>query len=110
MRKISYVQSINETLHQIMDKDKKVFLIGPGVNSPWYAGNSTTGLFKRFGSERIFDTPISENGVTGTAIGAALAGMRPILFHARKECGILAINQQGIGGQVLKYHFLLSYY
>ena len=103
MRKISYVQSINETLHQMMDKDKKVFLIGSGVNSPWYAGNSTTGLFKRFGSERIFDTPISENGVTGTAIGAALAGMRPILFHARMDFMLYALDQ-------IVYHAANWYY
>lgn len=93
MRKISYVQAINETLHQMIEKDKRVFLIGQGINSPWYAGNSTIGLFKRFGPERIFDTPQSENGVTGTAIGAALAGMHPILFHARMDFMYYALDQ-----------------
>ena len=49
MRQITYVEAINETLHQIIEKDKNVFLIGQGVNSPWYAGQSTVGLVKRFG-------------------------------------------------------------
>ncbi|RLG31622.1 alpha-ketoacid dehydrogenase subunit beta [Methanosarcinales archaeon] len=93
MRKISYVQAINETLHQMMEKDKSVFLIGQGVNTPWYAGGSTIGLLKRFGPERIFDTPVSEDGVTGAAVGAALAGMRPILFHARMDFMLYAMDQ-----------------
>jgi pyruvate dehydrogenase E1 component beta subunit len=77
----------------MIEKDEKVFLIGQGVNSPWYAGNTTIGLFKRFGPERIFDTPVSEDGITGTAVGAALAGMRPILFHARMEFMLYAMDQ-----------------
>ena len=93
MRKISYVQAINETLHQMIEKDKSVFLIGQGVNTPWYAGESTIGLLKRFGPERIFDTPVSEDGITGAAVGAALAGMRPILFHARIDFMLYAMDQ-----------------
>ena len=93
MRQISYVEAINETLHQMIEKDEKVFLIGQGVNSPWYAGKSTIGLVERFGPERIFDTPVSENGITGTAVGAALAGMRPILFHARMDFMYYAMDQ-----------------
>ena len=73
MRNISYVQAINETLHQVMEKDKRVFLIGQGVTSPWYVGSTTVGLIDRFGFERVIDTPVSENGVTGVAVGAALA-------------------------------------
>ena len=93
MRQITYVQALNEALHQTIEKDKRAFLIGQGVNSPWYAGQSTVGLVKRFGPERIFDTPVSENGITGTAIGAALAGMRPILFHARMDFMLYAMDQ-----------------
>ena len=93
MRQITYVQALNEALHQMIEKDKRVFLIGQGVNSPWYAGQSTIGLVERFGPERIFDTPVSENGITGTAVGAALAGMRPILFHARMDFMLYAMDQ-----------------
>ena len=64
MRKISYAQAINETLHQMIEKDACVFLIGQGVTSPWYVGTTTVGLIDRFGPERIIDTPVSENGIT----------------------------------------------
>ena len=93
MRQLSYVQAINETMHQIMNKDESVLLLGQGVNSPWYAGQSTVGLIDHFGTNRIFDTPVSEGAVAGTAIGAALTGMRPILFHARLDFMYLSLDQ-----------------
>jgi pyruvate dehydrogenase E1 component beta subunit len=71
MRQISYVEAINETLHQMIEKDERVFLIGQGVTSPWYVGNTTVGLIDRF-PKRIIDTPVSENGITGAAVGTAL--------------------------------------
>lgn len=92
MRKITYVEAINETLHQMIEKDEKVFLIGQGVTSPWYVGNTTVGLIDRF-PERVIDTPVSENGITGAAVGAALAGMRPILVHPRMDFMYYAMDQ-----------------
>ena len=92
MRQISYVEAINETLHQMIEKDEKVFLIGQGVTSPWYVGNTTVGLIDRF-PERIIDTPVSENGITGTAVGAALTGMRPVLMHPRMDFMYYAMDQ-----------------
>ena len=92
MRQISYVQAINETLHQMIEKDERVFLIGQGVTSPWYVGNTTVGLIDRF-PERVIDTPVSENGITGAAVGAALAGMRPILAHPRMDFMYYAMDQ-----------------
>ena len=92
MRQISYVDAINETLHQMIEKDERVFLIGQGVTSPWYVGNTTVGLIDRF-PERVIDTPVSENGITGAAVGAALAGMRPILAHPRMDFMYYAMDQ-----------------
>ena len=106
MRQISYVQALNETLHQMIEQDKRVFLLGQGVNSPWYAGKSTIGLVERFGHERIFDTPVSENGITGTAVGAALAGMRPILFHARIDFMLYAMDQ--IVNQAANWYYMFG--
>jgi pyruvate dehydrogenase E1 component beta subunit len=93
MRRISYVQAINEALHQIIEKDDRVFLIGQGVTSPWYVGTTTVGLIERFGPDRIIDTPVSENGVTGVAVGSALAGMHPILVHPRMDFMYYAMDQ-----------------
>ena len=105
MRKISYVQAINETLHQMIEKDKRAFLIGQGVSSPWYAGQSTVGLIDRF-PRRVIDTPVSENGITGAAVGAALAGMRPILFHARIDFMLYAMDQ--IVNQAANWYYMFG--
>lgn len=84
-RKLSYSLAINEALHQSMEADPSVFLIGQGVKSPWYVGNTAQGLLARFGDTRVIDTPVSENAVTGAAIGSALAGMRPVVVHPRMD-------------------------
>lgn len=106
MRKLSYVQTINETLHQVIEKDSRVFLIGQGVTSPWYVGSTTVGLIDRFGPERIIDTPVSENSVTGVAVGAALAGMRPILMHPRMEFMFYAMDQ--IANEAANWHYMFG--
>lgn len=75
-----------------MDKDKKVFLIGQGVTSPWYVGSTCDGLAEKF-KERVIDTPISEAAVTGAAVGAAITGLKPILIHPRLDFIYLAMDQ-----------------
>jgi len=85
MRKLSYSLAINEALHQMMEKDASVFLIGQGVKSPWYVGNTARNLLERFGAARVIDTPVSENGITGAAVGAAIAGMKPVVVHPRMD-------------------------
>jgi pyruvate/2-oxoglutarate/acetoin dehydrogenase E1 component len=106
MRQLSYAQAINETLRQMMEKDSRVFLIGQGVTSPWYVGTTTVGLIDRFGSKRIIDTPVSENGVTGVAVGAALAGMRPILMHPRMDFMYYAMDQ--IANHAANWHYMFG--
>jgi pyruvate/2-oxoglutarate/acetoin dehydrogenase E1 component len=106
MRTISYAQAINETLFQIMEADKRVFLIGQGVTSPWYVGSTTMGLLDRFGPKRVIDTPVSENGVTGVAIGAALAGLRPVLVHPRMDFMYYAMDQ--IANHAANWHYMFG--
>jgi len=84
-RKLQYSLALNEALHQMMESDPSVFLIGQGVKSPWYVGNTAQGLLERFGETRVIDTPVSENAVTGAAVGAATAGMRPVVVHPRMD-------------------------
>lgn len=92
MRLLSYSLAINEALHQMMDADQSVFLIGQGVKSPWYVGNTAQGLLERFGRKRVIDTPISENAVTGAAVGAAISGMRPVVVHPRMDFMMYAFD------------------
>lgn len=106
MRQISYVQAINETLHQMIEADMRVFLIGQGVTSPWYVGNTTIGLIDRFGPERIIDTPVSENGITGAAVGAALAGMRPVVAHPRLDFMYYAMDP--IANHAANWHYMFG--
>jgi len=106
MRQLSYAQAINETLHQMMEKDPRVFLIGQGVTSPWYVGTTTHGLTDRFGPERVIDTPVSENGVTGVAVGAALCGMRPVLVHPRMDFMYYAMDQ--IANHAANWHYMFG--
>ena len=84
-RLLAYSDAINEAFHQAMAADRSVVLIGQGVKSPWYVGNTATGLLERFGPGRVIDTPVSENAVTGAAVGAALAGMRTVVVHPRMD-------------------------
>lgn len=92
-RIITFVKAINETLHLLMEQDKDIILIGQGITSPWYVGGTCDGLLERFGRGRIIDTPVSENAVTGVAVGAALTGLRPILVHPRMDFMYLAMDQ-----------------
>jgi pyruvate dehydrogenase E1 component beta subunit len=76
----------------LLASDPRVFLIGQGLWSPWYAGTSLLDIDKQFGRGRVLDSPVSENATTGAAVGAALAGMRPIVFHPRMDFMLLAVD------------------
>lgn len=93
MREIKYSAAICEALDQLLSSDDSVFLIGQGLDSPWSVGNTTKGLIQKYGAERCIDTPIAENGITGTAIGAAMAGMRPVMIHPRMDFMHYAMDQ-----------------
>ncbi len=92
-RQLNYAQAIREGFAQMLARDPRVFVIGQGVWSPWYVGTSMKDLDKEFGRDRIIDSPVSENATTGVAIGAALAGMRPIAIHPRLDFMVLAVDQ-----------------
>ena len=76
MRKITYRQAINEALHEEMDRDETVFILGEDVCRDLWETHG--GLVDKFGMERVRDTAISEQAIVGAAVGAALAGYRPI--------------------------------
>lgn len=103
-RKLSYSDTINETLDYLLATDDKVILIGQGVKSPWYVGSTCNGLFNKYGRERVMDTPISENGITGAAVGAAIVGMRPIIVHPRMDFMLYAFDP--IINQAANWHYM----
>jgi acetoin:2,6-dichlorophenolindophenol oxidoreductase subunit beta len=92
MRTLTYAQAMREGFAQLLASDPRVFVIGQGVWSPWYAGTSLQDMEKEFGRDRVIDSPVSENATTAAAIGAALAGMRPIVFHPRMDFMLLAVD------------------
>ncbi len=101
---ITYSDTINKTLDYLLDTDSEVFLIGQGVKSPWYVGSTCNGLIDKFGEERVIDTPISENGVTGISVGASFTGMRPIVVHPRMDFMLYAFDP--IINQASNWHYM----
>jgi len=92
-RILTYPEAIREALDQEMERDPSVIVLGLGVDDPKRVLGTTAGLLEKYGSRRLFDTPIAEDGMTGVAIGAALAGLRPVHVHIRMEFLLLAMNQ-----------------
>lgn len=88
----NYGTAILSAFEYLLDKYPETFVIGQGLWSPWYVGNSMTDLDKRFGKERVIDTPVSEAASTGAAVGAALAGMKPIVVHPRIDFMLYAMD------------------
>ncbi|MDP2923148.1 MAG: transketolase C-terminal domain-containing protein [Candidatus Omnitrophota bacterium] len=102
-RMLSYGQALREALFQALKRDPRVFLMGEGVDDPTGIFGSTLNLHKEF-SGRVFDTPIAENAITGFAVGAALAGMRPVLVHMRMDFMPLSFDQ--ILNHAAKIHYM----
>src|SRR3989338_7630639 len=92
-RVIGSVEAIREALSYKMDEDKKVFLLGQGVDDPGGMFGVTKGFKEMYGAARVFDTPVSEEGMTGICVGAAMTGMRPVYFHNRPDFLLLTFNQ-----------------
>jgi len=92
-RILTYPEAIREALEQEMERDNTVIVLGLGVDDPKRILGTTMGLLEKYGPQRIFDTPLAEDGMTGIAIGAALAGLRPVHIHIRMDFLLLAMNQ-----------------
>ncbi len=92
-RVLTYSQAIREATQKEMRRDPSVFMMGQGIDDFKGFYGTAKGLVQEFGADRVFDTPLSEDAMTGVAIGAALAGMRPIHTHIRMDFMMLAMNQ-----------------
>jgi pyruvate dehydrogenase E1 component beta subunit len=103
---LNYGEAIRAGFEYLLATHRNVFAIGQGLWSPWYVGNSMTDLDKKFGKERVIDTPVSELACTGAAIGASLCGYRPIVIHPRMDFMVLATDQ--IINQAAKWSHMLG--
>lgn len=92
-RTLTYVEAVREATDQEMERDASVMIFGLDVDDPKAIQGTTKGLLEKYGSERVFGTPLSEDAMTGAAIGMALAGWRPIHVHIRMDFLMLAMNQ-----------------
>lgn len=92
-RTLSFVDALREAADQEMSRDDRVVLFGLDVDDPKAIQGTVRGLLAKFGPERVFGTPLSEDAMTGAAIGMALAGLRPIHVHIRMDFLMLAMNQ-----------------
>src|SRR5688572_33385156 len=106
VREISYAEAIREALAQAMEADPTVFTLGEDFGVYGGAFGVTGDLVHRFGAERVRDTPISELGIVGAAVGAALAGMRPVVEIQFSDFTAQAMDQ--IVNQAAKIHFMLG--
>jgi pyruvate dehydrogenase E1 component beta subunit len=106
VRTLSYAEAIREALAQAMEADPRVFLFGEDVGVYGGAFGVSGDLFHRFGAERVIDTPISELGLAGAAVGAALTGMRPVLEIQFSDFATLAMEQ--IVNQAAKIRFMFG--
>ena len=103
---ISYADAIRQALHDALQKWPEVILLGEGVPDPKEIFGTTHGLQDKFGQDRVMDMPIAENGMTGICIGAALAGVRPVIVHQRIDFVLLAMDQ--LINNAAKWHYMFN--
>ena len=106
MSEMSFASAVNDALHTAMSLDSSVIFYGLGATDPKEIFGTTAGLAKKFGHSRVFDTPTSENGMTGIGIGAALGGMRTIMTHQRLDFFLLAMDQ--LVNSAAKWHYMFG--
>lgn len=106
VRLVRYVDALREAFEEAMAADPRVFLFGLDVDDHKGIQGSTVGLPEKFGKDRVFGTPLSEDAMTGVAIGAAMAGLRPIHVHIRMDFMLLCMNQ--LVNMAAKSHYMYN--
>ncbi|MFJ5369574.1 alpha-ketoacid dehydrogenase subunit beta [Bosea sp. CER48] len=106
IRELSYAEAVREALGQAMETDERVFLFGEDVGVYGGAFGVSGDLVHRFGKDRVIDTPISELGIAGAAVGAAITGMRPVLEIQFSDFVTLAMEQ--LVNQAAKIRFMFG--
>ncbi|EXX85743.1 hypothetical protein CH50_08900, partial [Paenibacillus darwinianus] len=104
MREITYLEAVREAMSQMMRENDDVFIMGEDIGVYGGAFGVTRGMIEEFGAERVRNTPISESGISGAAVGAALTGMRPILELQFSDFITIATDQ--IVNQAAKIRYM----
>ena len=105
-RLLTFSDAINEALHEALAADKQVICYGLGTDDPKRVFGTTANLVERFGRNRVFDMPTSENAMTGVAIGAGLNGIRSVMCHQRVDFFLLAMDQ--LVNNAAKWHYMFG--
>ena len=105
MREITYRDALKEALQEEMRRDERVILLGEDIADPFGSAYKVTlGLSPEFGTDRVIQTPISEQGFTGAAVGAAITGMRPVVEYMYIDFSTMAMDQ--IANQAAKIRYM----
>ena len=105
-KELYFSEIINLTLKRVMTENDNILCFGLGVTDPKGVFGTTLGLEQKFGKNRVFDVPASENALTGFAIGASINGFIPILTHQRIDFALLSLDQ--IINGAAKYHYMFG--
>jgi pyruvate/2-oxoglutarate/acetoin dehydrogenase E1 component len=92
-RVITAAEAIREALDLALSRHADAYLLGEGVADPGGIFGTTKGLVETYGPDRVVEMPVSENGLTGIAVGSALMGRRPIMVHQRVDFALLCVEQ-----------------
>jgi acetoin:2,6-dichlorophenolindophenol oxidoreductase subunit beta len=104
VREITIAQAVNEALAEEMRRDETVFVIGEDVAEAGTPFKVLSGLVEEFGAERVVDSPISEAGITGLGVGAAMTGLRPVVDIMFGDFLTLVMDQ--LANQAAKVHYM----
>jgi pyruvate dehydrogenase E1 component beta subunit len=104
MSEVTYRQAINAALEAELAADPDVFLLGEDIGAGGGVFKVTDGLFAKFGAQRVFDTPISEQAIVGCALGAAMQGLRPVAEIMFSDFTAVCFDQ--IANQIAKYRYM----
>jgi len=104
--KISYAQAINRALKEEMTRNKKLVCFGLGVNDSLRFFGTTAGLKEKFGEQRVFETPTSENAMTGIGIGMSIYKNPCVMMHQRLDFFLLAMDQ--LVNSAAKWHYMFG--
>ncbi len=106
MREMTFSEAVRDSIHYALQNNPNVIVLGEGVDDPKGIDGTVLGLHQEFGSERVIDLPLAENGCMGVAIGSSMVGMLPIIIHQRMDFLLMAMDQ--ILNHAAKWHYMFG--